>query len=80
MQQGKTGATLSPDSQRATNDEDVGDLSSSSEDEDGQPKRAKGGCPFLPSDRKKNPGLEHIEEMYGTHYLSRYSAYIEDDG
>jgi len=36
------------------------DFSSSSEDEEGHPKRPKGGCPFLPSDRKRNPGLVHL--------------------
>lgn len=40
-----------------TNPVDPAAMSSSSEDEEGNPKRPKGGCPFLPSDRKKNPGL-----------------------
>ncbi|KAL4487098.1 hypothetical protein ABPG72_001550 [Tetrahymena utriculariae] len=54
-------------------------LSSSSDDENGIPKRPKGGCPFLPSDRKKNPGLAHATERFSTFYLSRYSCYLEDD-
>lgn len=33
----------------------------------------------MPSDRKKNPGLEHVEETFGIHYLSRYAAYLEGD-
>ena len=55
------------------------DFSSSSEDEEGHPKRPKGGCPFLPSDRKRNPGLVHLQETYSTYYLSRYAAYLEQD-
>ncbi|EAR84836.1 tetratricopeptide repeat protein (macronuclear) [Tetrahymena thermophila SB210] len=54
-------------------------LSSSSDDENGIPKRPKGGCPFLPSERKKNPGLAHASERFSTFYLSRYSCYLEDD-
>ncbi|KAL4436273.1 hypothetical protein ABPG74_015864 [Tetrahymena malaccensis] len=54
-------------------------LSSSSDDENGIPKRPKGGCPFLPSDRKKNPGLAHAAERFSTFYLSRYSCYLEND-
>lgn len=42
-----------------TNSTDPNAMSSSSEDDEGNPKRPKGGCPFLPSDRKKNPGLDH---------------------
>lgn len=33
----------------------------------------------MPSNRKKNPGLEYIKECFSTHYLSRYATYLEED-
>ncbi|EGR30006.1 hypothetical protein IMG5_144800 [Ichthyophthirius multifiliis] len=61
-----------------TNDDEQ-PTSSSSEDEEGNKKNQKGGCPFMPSERKKNPGLFHLEYKYNIHYISRHQYLLDSD-
>ena len=36
-------------------------------------KKPKGGCPFMISDKKKNPPLGTMEEGYNTFYISPFA-------
>ncbi|EAS06282.3 transmembrane protein, putative (macronuclear) [Tetrahymena thermophila SB210] len=52
--------------------------------EDGKPKKKekqpKGGCPFMPSEKKKNPNLDCISEGWNEEFISPHSYQIDYRG
>lgn len=40
----------------------------------------KGGCPMMPSENKRNPGLYHMKEMYDIEFVSIYNYMLDQRG
>ncbi|CAD8077631.1 unnamed protein product [Paramecium sonneborni] len=43
-------------------------------------KQPKGGCPFMSSEKKRNPPLAHLEEQYDTYYISPLNYLLDTRG
>jgi hypothetical protein len=43
-------------------------------------KKPKGGCPFMPSDNKKNPPLQAMSEGYDTNFISPHDYLLSPHG
>ncbi|CAD8158036.1 unnamed protein product [Paramecium pentaurelia] len=43
-------------------------------------KQSKGGCPFMQSEKKRNPPLAHLEEQFDTYYISPLNYLLDTRG
>lgn len=51
-----------------------------SEKKEKKEKKPRGGCPFMPSEGKRNPGLAHLEESFDTYFIGPLNYLLDTRG